>query len=64
MKLDVVQVQQWLSDISTTRAQDGLNDGFDEAQKSYEFFIEGIEAFRRMYRSGPDQSSLERLDQL
>lgn len=28
---DVVQVQQWLTDISATRAQDGLNDGFDEA---------------------------------
>ncbi len=33
MKLDVVQVQQWLSDISATRAQDGLDDGFKEAEK-------------------------------
>jgi len=31
LKLTVVQVQQWLTDISATRAQDGLNDGFDEA---------------------------------
>ena len=31
LKLAVVQVQQWLTDISATRAQDGLNDGFDEA---------------------------------
>lgn len=30
-KLAVVQVQQWLTDISATRARDGLNDGFDEA---------------------------------
>lgn len=30
-QLAVVQVQQWLTDISATRAQDGLNDGFDEA---------------------------------
>ncbi|MCB1775605.1 MAG: PAS domain-containing protein, partial [Gammaproteobacteria bacterium] len=31
LKLHVVQVQQWLTDISATRGLDGLNDGFDEA---------------------------------
>ena len=31
LKLSVVQVQQWLTDISATRGLDGLNDGFDEA---------------------------------
>ncbi len=31
VKLSVVQVQQWLTDISATRGLDGLNDGFDEA---------------------------------
>ncbi len=34
LKLAVVQVQQWLTDISATRGQDGLNDGFDEAKKN------------------------------
>ena len=38
MKLDVVQVQQWLTDISATRAQDGLDDGFNEAEKHKETF--------------------------
>ena len=33
VKLDVVQVQQWLTDISATRAADGLDDGFKEAEK-------------------------------
>ena len=33
LKLSVVQVQQWLTDISATRGQDGLNDGFEEAEK-------------------------------
>lgn len=33
IRLDVVQVQQWLTDISATRALDGLNDGLDEADK-------------------------------
>ena len=37
-KLAVVQVQQWLTDISATRARDGLNDGFDEAAANAEKF--------------------------
>jgi methyl-accepting chemotaxis protein len=32
LKFDVVQIQQWLTDISATRALDGLNDGFELAQ--------------------------------
>ena len=32
IKVDVIQVQQWLTDISATRGLDGLNDGFDEAE--------------------------------
>jgi methyl-accepting chemotaxis protein len=31
IQLNVIQVQQWLTDISATRGLDGLNDGFDEA---------------------------------
>ncbi|MDH5425343.1 MAG: methyl-accepting chemotaxis protein [Gammaproteobacteria bacterium] len=37
-KLAVIQVQQWLTDISATRAQDGLNDGFDQAKQNAERF--------------------------
>ncbi|MBL7004862.1 MAG: methyl-accepting chemotaxis protein [Gammaproteobacteria bacterium] len=28
----IIQVQQWLTDISATRGQDGLNDGFEQAE--------------------------------
>ena len=38
VKLDVVQVQQFLSDVSATRAQDGLDDGFKNAQHFSEQF--------------------------
>ena len=34
VQIDVIQVQQWLTDISATRGQDGLNDGFDKAAES------------------------------
>ncbi len=38
LKLSVVQVQQWLTDISATRGRDGLNDGFDEAENNAKAF--------------------------
>lgn len=42
LKLSVVQVQQWLTDISATRGLDGLNDGFDEAAANADHFRELI----------------------
>lgn len=38
VQLAVVQVQQFLSDISATRGQDGLNDGFDKANEYAKLF--------------------------
>ena len=43
LKLSVVQVQQWLTDISATRGLDGLNDGFDEAANNAQRFRELVE---------------------
>ena len=40
IKLDVVQVQQFLTDVSATRGQDGFDDGFKEAEKFAKRFIE------------------------
>jgi methyl-accepting chemotaxis protein len=64
MKLDVVQVQQWLTDISATRAQDGLDDGFDEAESSYQSFLAGLSKFRKMYETENDSAGLRQLDDL
>jgi methyl-accepting chemotaxis protein len=49
MSKDVVQIQQWLTDISATRGLDGLDDGFEEAQKSYESFLLGLKQFNKMF---------------
>ncbi len=38
MKVAVIQVQQWLTDISATRGLDGLNDGFDVAAENADLF--------------------------
>lgn len=64
MKLDVVQVQQWLSDISATRAQDGLDDGFEMAESRKKAFLEKLDRFRAMYRLEKDTNSLALLDKL
>lgn len=36
LQLNVIQVQQWLTDVSATRAAKGFDDGFDEAQKYFD----------------------------
>ncbi len=64
MKLDVVQVQQWLTDISATRAKDGLDDGFDEAEKSYQSFLAGLAKFKEMYEEENDSTGLRQVDEL
>ncbi len=61
MRLDVVQVQQWLTDISATRGLDGLNDGFDEAAKSRESFLAGLERFRKYYAESNDRANLQKV---
>ncbi|MBV5310775.1 methyl-accepting chemotaxis protein [Chromatium okenii] len=35
-KINVIQIQQWLTDVSATRGRDGLDDGFTQAQQYFE----------------------------
>ncbi len=35
LKYNVVQIQQWLTDISATKGAEGFDDGFNEAEKYY-----------------------------
>jgi methyl-accepting chemotaxis protein len=39
LKIAVIQVQQWLTDISATRGLDGLNDGIDVAEENYDIAV-------------------------
>ncbi|MBC07767.1 methyl-accepting chemotaxis protein [Thalassospira sp.] len=41
-RYNVIQVQQWLTDISATRGLDGLNDGFDEAEAAAQGLAENL----------------------
>ncbi|MBU1710527.1 MAG: hypothetical protein KKE17_11035 [Proteobacteria bacterium] len=59
MKLNIVQVQQWLTDISATRGLDGLDDGFSEAEKSQQLFITGLDRFKKLYASKQDDKNTQ-----
>ena len=58
MDKDIIHIQQSLTDISATRGQDNLDDGFDNAAKSYESFISGLAIFEDQYRKSNDQTAL------
>ena len=64
MKLDVVQVQQWLSDISATRGLDGLDDGFDEAHNSSVSFSECLARFEAMFQEENNTDNLHKVTEL
>jgi len=36
LQKDVIQVQQWLTDVSATRAKPGFDDGYNEAKKYFD----------------------------
>ena len=50
MEKDAIQVQQWLTDISATRAKDGLDDGFKEAENSYRAFLKKLTALKKEFQ--------------
>jgi methyl-accepting chemotaxis protein len=64
MKLDIAGIQQSLSDISATRATDGYDDGFDEAEIRYDSFLSGVNDFKSMFRQENNRDGLRQCDNL
>ncbi len=50
VRIAVVQVQQWLTDIGATRGLDGLDDGFDEAEKNAHKFRQLVAELQELDR--------------
>ncbi|KJS82948.1 MAG: chemotaxis protein [Peptococcaceae bacterium BICA1-8] len=48
LQKDIIQIQQWLTDISATRAKPGFDDGFDEAANYYEIAKNNIEILNKL----------------
>lgn len=47
-RINTIQVQQWLTDISATRALDGLADGFDEAKAAHDQFQQNLDRLKKL----------------
>ena len=60
MTADIIEVQQWLTDVSATHNKDG----FDDAEKATKRFKEGAAKFRAMFREENDNQALQALQTL
>ena len=49
LQLNVIQIQQWLTDVSATRAQEGFDDGFDEAKVYFDKANKDLERLTQMH---------------
>ncbi|HAR86051.1 MAG TPA: methyl-accepting chemotaxis protein, partial [Clostridium sp.] len=58
LQKDIVQIQQWLTDISATRGKSGLDEGFDEAAKFYESAKNNINRLEELGGDGQTLSSI------
>ncbi|HHV10595.1 MAG TPA: methyl-accepting chemotaxis protein [Clostridiales bacterium] len=48
LQKEVIQIQQWLTDISATRAESGYDDGFEQAEVYYNMALADIEALNEL----------------
>ncbi|MBR0486769.1 MAG: methyl-accepting chemotaxis protein [Treponema sp.] len=62
--MHVIQVQQWLTDISATRGAPGYDDGFDEAKQHAEAFTSIVNEFKDFYKSHNDGEKLASLESM
>ena len=61
LKLDVIQVQQWLTDVSATRAAKGYEDGYDEAQKYFELANKQLDLLINLASQDNNSKQVQRL---
>ncbi|MDH4183681.1 MAG: methyl-accepting chemotaxis protein [Nitrospinota bacterium] len=62
LERDVIQTQQWLTDISATRGMNGLDDGFEEAKIASHSFQAGLSEIESILSSsGADQDKIDEI---
>ena len=62
MQLHVIQVQQWLTDISATRGAEGFDDGYDEAADHANEFYSILDEFKSFYKSNGESDKVSELE--
>ena len=61
MDKNVVQVQQFLSDVAATRAKDGLDDGFQKAQQNFDALNTALNQFEQHFAKTGDSQAAQRI---
>ncbi|MDE2419370.1 MAG: diguanylate cyclase, partial [Burkholderiales bacterium] len=61
---NVVQIQQFLSDVSATRARDGLDDGFKKAKDNLDALTASLDMFEKHFSSTGDAASLKTIKEI
>ena len=64
LREDILQIQQWLTDVSATRARDGMDDGFHMAQARANHFLSHLGPFRTLVRATGQPSWIATVDQI
>ncbi len=64
MDKNVVQIQQFLSDISATRGLDGLDDGFKNAELNFQELNKRVDAFEAQYKAEGNELQLRNMQNL
>ncbi|MHB0959693.1 MAG: methyl-accepting chemotaxis protein [Pirellulaceae bacterium] len=59
LQFHLVQVQQWLTDVSATRAKDGMDDGFEKAAEHAQGAKKLLADFHEMFALENDTKALE-----
>jgi len=58
---NVVQIQQFLSDVSATRGKDGLDDGFQKAKENFDALNAGLNRFEQHFSELGDAAQLKQV---
>lgn len=64
MDKNVVQIQQFLSDVSATRGKDGLDDGFKNAEENFKTLNASLAEFEKHFNQLGDKASAQRIQEI
>ncbi|MBB5219377.1 methyl-accepting chemotaxis protein [Treponema rectale] len=64
LQIHVIQVQQWLTDISATRGAEGFDDGYDEAEDHAQAFRQIINGYKTFFSSKNDSAKVSQMENI
>jgi methyl-accepting chemotaxis protein len=64
MDKNVVQIQQFLSDVSATQGKDGLDDGFKNAQTNFDELSAALSKFDKHFADAGDKAAQQQIGQI